>query len=571
MTARPERFKLKAWPMGRIHSLNVLAVLLVCLAGGLCLPMPFWGDQALFTLYAREMTQGAVLYRDLFDVKQPGIFMFYAAGGLLFGFTEVGIHLFELAYWIAFSGFAFVALRPYFSTRWGATLVPIFTVAAYYCFAGLLDLGQVEILVGFPLLVSWWLIHQADPGTRQGLRRYAAAGLVASAVVLLKHLYLLVILAFLADAGLRAWRRGGAVTDLRRPLAAFSAALAVPSLIVLAYFAAHGQLGRIWWAYFEMAPAAQMLTPRPVEYLLAGMRRFMIGHAPLLILAVLGCAQALRVRARPHVDLVTGMLFWGAAGIIAFPVLQGWPEYKWPLFTVPVGVLAVVGTEVLAEVARRLGRRAVMIGVAAGAPLAIVSVVVGFADPQVQTRLLVSVLVGGVAALGVVALASRPRAHRGMLVVLSAALGVAVGVAAIAPIQKVSVLAEHDFALTEAARTRFQRSLNDAYRAADDDFERLGGHAVLPGEIFVFGDPVVYLRVDRRQAVPILGWGPEFLDSRAWDTLYRDLRSTLPVYIVVTDYAASVIRVRYPPILELLDSGYTIALEGASGTWYVVR
>jgi hypothetical protein len=86
--------------------LTALALTLVAVAGGLCLALPFWGDQALFTIYARELSRGAVLYRDVFDVKQPGIFVFYAIGGSLFGFTEVGIHLFELIYWLAFSVFA---------------------------------------------------------------------------------------------------------------------------------------------------------------------------------------------------------------------------------------------------------------------------------------------------------------------------------------------------------------------------------------------------------------------------------------------------------------------------------
>ena len=110
---------------------NVLALGLVVLAGGVCLSRPFWGDQALFTVYAHQLTDGAVLYRDVFDVKQPGIFLFYALGGLLFGFSEVGIHLFELLYWIGFSAFALVALRPYFTTRWAPSLVPVFTVVAY--------------------------------------------------------------------------------------------------------------------------------------------------------------------------------------------------------------------------------------------------------------------------------------------------------------------------------------------------------------------------------------------------------------------------------------------------------
>ena len=53
-----------------------------------------------------------MLSRDLFDIKQPGIYVFYAFGGLLFGFNEVGIRLFELVYWLAFSVFALATLSP---------------------------------------------------------------------------------------------------------------------------------------------------------------------------------------------------------------------------------------------------------------------------------------------------------------------------------------------------------------------------------------------------------------------------------------------------------------------------
>ena len=75
--------------------------------------------------------------------------------------------------------------------------MPIFTVVAYYGHAGVFDLTQIEILVAFPILVAWWLIDRADPGTRDGLCRYAVAGLVTAVVVLLKYLYLLIVLACL--------------------------------------------------------------------------------------------------------------------------------------------------------------------------------------------------------------------------------------------------------------------------------------------------------------------------------------------------------------------------------------
>jgi hypothetical protein len=551
---------------------NALALGLVVVAGGLCLARPFWGDQALFTVYAHQLTDGAVLYRDVFDVKQPGIFLFYALGGLLFGFSEVGIHLFELLYWIGFSAFALVALRPYFTTRWAPSLVPVFTVVAYYLYAGLLDLTQLEILVAFPILLAWWLIDQAHPGTRRGLQRYAAAGLAAAAVVLLKHLYFLIILAFLGYDMLRARRRGIPIADITPCLWAFFIALVAPLLIVVAYFAAYGQLGRIWWAYFEMAPAAQLMTPRPVSYLVVGARRFMIGHGPILILAVLGSVHGLRQRSHPQLYLLVGMMLWVAVGAVAFFVLQGWPEYKWSLFTVPLGILALIGFEALIRMARiffEKKRRA--LALATGTALGVLSFVVGAPVPQVQTRLLVSVVVGVCAAIGAELLTMRPRARQGMLLVLGAALVVSVGLAAIAPVNKLRVLIAHDFALTADARTHFQQSLNHSYRAADEDLEVLRRGHQLPGPFYVFGDPVLLLRANRPQAVPILGWGPEFLDAKAWHELYSDLRSTLPSYIIVDSYIESFIRRRYPAIMELIAARYEVAFVGASGTWYVRR
>ena len=107
-----------------LATVNAAAMASVVLAAGLCLALPFWGDQALFTVYARQIAQGAVLYRDIFDVKQPGIFLFYLLGGSLFGYTEIGIHLFELLYWLAFSAFAMVALRPVLSKSLGCTAGP---------------------------------------------------------------------------------------------------------------------------------------------------------------------------------------------------------------------------------------------------------------------------------------------------------------------------------------------------------------------------------------------------------------------------------------------------------------
>src|SRR4029453_19238163 len=113
------------------------------------------------------------------------------------------------------------------------------------------------------------------------------------------------------------------------------------------------------------------------------------------------------------------------------------------------------------------------------------------------------------------------------------ALAILVGLVMIAPARKLQVLVEHEFALTDDARTAFQRAVYDSYRAADEDLRVLQRGEVLPGPFYVFGDPVLLLRANRRQAVPIHGWVTQYLDDKAWHQIGLDLRATLPPYIIV--------------------------------------
>jgi hypothetical protein len=147
-------------------------------------------------------------------------------------------------------------------------------------------------------------------------------------------------------------------------------------------------------------------------------------------------------------------------------------------------------------------------------------------------------------------------------------LSISAGVAAVAPIRKADVLAEHDFAASVEARAELRRSLNDAYLAADRDLEALRRDGAVPGPIYVFGDPIVILRSLRTQGAPIPGWGPEFLDTRAWRELYGDLRSRPPAYIVVDRYVGSFVESRFPKIMSFIRSAYEVAFVGESGTWY---
>jgi hypothetical protein len=207
----------------------------------------------------------------------------------------------------------------------------------------------------------------------------------------------------------------------------------------------------------------------------------------------------------------------------------------------------------------------------AAAGLAVVSFAIGVPALKLQTRLLASVVFGVGAAVGTELLNQRRRGREAMLWVLSAALAVSFGLAVIMPARKLRRLMQHDLALTAESRREFQWSWSFAYRNADEDLARLCRGDVVPGPFYVFGDPTLLFRAHRAQGASILGWGPEFLDSREWQVLHAELKVRLSPYIVVDEYSASMIRSRYAAMMVLLQSKYDVAFVGASGTWYVRR
>ena len=59
--------------MSRFSKLEILALAAVVLIGLVYVPHPFRDDQAFFTMGAWKISHGAMLYRDYWDIKQPGI------------------------------------------------------------------------------------------------------------------------------------------------------------------------------------------------------------------------------------------------------------------------------------------------------------------------------------------------------------------------------------------------------------------------------------------------------------------------------------------------------------------
>src|SRR5712692_2400677 len=91
---RREPYMPEPRPVFRMRAGEWITLAALAVLGLVTLPQPFAWDQAMFTLGARKLAAGAALYRDYWDPKQPAMFALYWLGGLMFGFHEVGVHLF---------------------------------------------------------------------------------------------------------------------------------------------------------------------------------------------------------------------------------------------------------------------------------------------------------------------------------------------------------------------------------------------------------------------------------------------------------------------------------------------
>lgn len=232
-------------PPARLTGWDALAALAVVLLGLANVPAPFHGDQALHCLGAGQVDRGAVLYRDFWDLRQPGLFGVYLAAGKLFGFTDAGVHLFEL---ILLTGFAAAlpgVVRPHLADGRLAALAPVLTVGFYYAVAGPWQLTQPEMFGSCLVLVAWRL---ASPGA--GPARLLLAGVAGGTALGFKLLFAPLLMLAWAGVTAAAWR-GRRPVRTAVPLAVGVGLVWLPLVMC---FIRHDAGSVVWWTYFDLPP-----------------------------------------------------------------------------------------------------------------------------------------------------------------------------------------------------------------------------------------------------------------------------------------------------------------------------
>jgi hypothetical protein len=501
--------------------LVVVAVMVV--AGWPSLSVPFRGDEAVYAVYAREMAGGAVLYRDVWDVTNPGVFWFYELAGVLFGFSEGRIRAFE---WLWVTAFVLtvseVTRRAYGLNR--LPLAPaLFVGGTYYlvAYAGTSLLTRVEGLVGFPLFVALWAASRAAAPEARPLRWAVAAGLAGGVVLAFKLLFAACLAVCWGYLILEALRRRGLTVSLR---AAAGLVVGVGLVVgaVAASFAANGALGDLTRTLFELPPRFLEEGPRAgVNRLTTSVQWFVGLAAPVLALALLGGVARWR-QARDPLVVALGLLFVASCGVILVQRWSWW-QYHFLLLVAPVGVLAGYGWEAVARAIReRLTR-----------------------SPTGREQ--VALTLAG-------ALAFAP----------------ALGVGA----YQYLWLVRHRMGLTAEDRAEGRAEMGRAYQVARKETDWLRAPGARPGPIYVCGDPLFYWLSGRSPAVRTSGWSLELYPAVVRNAVTEELRAARPVYVFVAREPFGydqLLRDTYPELCDILAREYERKSESPDGVWYERR
>jgi len=493
--------------------LPTAAVVLVAAIAASRLFDPFSGDQALFLVGAKSLHAGGVLYRDYWDIKQPGIFAFFLTAGSLFGFSQIGAHALDVLWQTAFAVALLFGLRGALNDPRWAAFAPLAVVGATFAGSSAWHLLQVEELVGFPIFICVWTASLAERGRSVSAGLALVSGLAGGVVLLFKLLLAPVVVAVAIAMTLR-----GRASVSAAPFIRFWSIWLLGVLLPLAAYAAYAVSTGSFKSSVETAFAvplqiAAFASHAPLARLNDSALRLLLYFRGIIVLAVIGAVTMRDQRMRPW---RAACLAWIISGLAIILVqTQSWWQYQFLLLVPPIGILATFGAAFLGERVAR-GRRARLVALAA------CGVVAYIAAPLPQ---------------GVIGTMMRVARQRPFV--------------------------------SSAALERYRVATSTEYAGAVADARIPLGFASGSGAIYVFGNPLVYVLANRPQAIAMTSWTSYRDPPSIWARLDNELSAARPRYIfVLHDHSGEISSARSPKIAATLAHDYVEAAQTTDGTWY---
>jgi hypothetical protein len=285
------------------------------------LSWPLVHDAPILHYIAWRIADGAVPYRDVFDMNQPGVYLLHLAVLETLGAGDVAWRAFDLA-WLTLTALGIAA----FAAPWGAVAAAGggLTFATYHLAGGAWQAGQRDFLLCPFLLVGTlgvarWL---EAPGRWRSL---ACSGAAMGAAVTVKP-HAAVLAGVLGVIVLVAAARAGGLAALTPPTLTYAAAAAAPPAAALAWLTGTGALGAWREAVFDyLLPLYSRLgrdtawtVHRPEVWIPLGLAA---------ALSVAAAVQARRFGAR-HALAVVGVGY----GVVHYVGQgKGWEYHLYPL------------------------------------------------------------------------------------------------------------------------------------------------------------------------------------------------------------------------------------------------
>jgi hypothetical protein len=302
---------------------------------------PLVHDAPLMHYVARRIAEGAVPYRDLFDMNFPGVYLLHLLVVRALGGGDLAWRLFDLA-WLVSAAVAAAA----FAAPWGrlAAAVAAGSLMLYHLAGGAWQAGQRDFLL-CPLLlvgalgVARWL--ETASGRRR--RDLAWGGLALGASMTVKPHTAVLAAALGVMIAVTAWRSGSGMAG---PLASFFIGAAVVPAAVVLWLALAGALPAWRVILFEyLVPLYSRLGRAAPNVYRAGV---WIPIAGAVLLSAASALAAGRFRAR-HAVAAVGMLY----GLVHFVAQgKGWEYHLYPL----AAFALVLPTAEIGPALARLGR-----------------------------------------------------------------------------------------------------------------------------------------------------------------------------------------------------------------------
>ena len=328
----------------RIFALALVVVALLALA--LRAPvagLPFERDEGEYAYIAQRWFEGDVPYRDAFDQKPPGIFVFYAAAFAAFGESEAAVR-WTAQLWALVGIAAIAVLGARIATPAAGVAAAIAAVACAAQPGWLNNAVNTEQVAVTPLALGG--VAALALATRSGIGPSFAVGALGSLALLLKPVTLPIV-AYQIGTALWLGRR-------RRVAHAVAAALGlgIPLAATASWFAAHGAwrelVDALLWNNLDYASRVA-LSDYPTVFAM-GVTPSLAALAPIYA-SVLAAPLAL-LRSLPSPVAVRPLLWvagWLVVSLVAVSAGGYFRHHYFALALPPLAVLAGIGLDAFAR------------------------------------------------------------------------------------------------------------------------------------------------------------------------------------------------------------------------------